>query len=128
MLFPELVLDPLAEDGGAFLQIVQNVVGQEDNILPHYQEDLVLVRKLIQENKLQPDETKKSYLALLQGGDHVGATMEVNYEKMVETGTQGVIDDIIASGQAVNGDIFVHVVQRRNSLYMTIAMILDEMM
>lgn len=124
-ILPELIMEDLINDGNEFVRVVENIV--KDDLRVHYSNDTKLIRKLIFQHKLEPDESHTSFISIMEGGDHIGAAMEINFERLEETGTKGQINQLISAGLAVEGPVFSHVSERRHKLTMTVSLILDEM-
>jgi hypothetical protein len=127
MLIPELVVSELANQGDALIRVIERAVNEELNT--QYFDDTQMIRGLIRDQKLDPEDSKRNSMAFLHGQSYVGKIMNINSsltaEQDIEVAAQ--FSQWIASGFVVEGPVFHHVFCRRQMLLHTLALLMDEM-
>jgi len=130
VLLPELFnntgIEELWKSEYALLQMIETIVDTELNVL--YFNDAQMARKLIREEKLQPDLSKQNLFSLLTGGEHVGQVMEINADRVAELG-DGVVEKMshmVKQGWAVEGETWAFVIVRRLVMLQILGMIMDQ--
>lgn len=127
VLLPEFILKDLISNNDAIMKIITNVITKD--LVIQYQEDTQLIRRLIRQGKLQPDNTAANRISLLEGGKFPGETMMINASQASSGHMQKVqesFDKMIATGLAVEGPVFSLVIRRRHNFLVTLALLFDE--
>lgn len=126
LLLPEMVVADLVADTEPMMNIIANIIRKD--LVTQYLEDTLMIRNLVREGKIEPDQSKSGAIALLSGGDHPGQIMQINASKTQKHmhEVKESFDKMISTGLAIEGPIFSHVLMRRHHLLMTLALFFDE--
>jgi len=123
LLLPELVADELSLSDNKLISLIQDVVDIDLNLT--YWNDSQMIRTLIKEQKVFPDDSQALTIAMLHGGDHVGQTRTISQAHFKSVMSTFAI--LIQNGHALEGPVWSLVINRRHSLLMTLALLMDEM-
>ena len=76
-----------------------------------------MVISLIQQGRVIPEMSKHDRFALLAGGSHPGAMMQINTDRQ---GSSNALSGLMQSGYVIEGPLFRHVFVRRQMLLFTL--------
>ena len=126
-LIPELVLNELSSDPEKLIRIIEIAV--QHDLSTHFCSDASMMRSLVRKGEVYSDVSRKDYLYFARSGEYPGEPMVVNWQKLQESGTsfEEQFGPLIRNGTLVEGPIFTRVVDRRDGLLTTLALVFDEM-
>jgi hypothetical protein len=156
LLIPEFVVSELADQGDALIRVIERAVDgdlstqyftdvqmirgliRDRTLVPEYSkrnsvaflQGRSYVGEIMQINALLiPEYSKRNSVAFLQGRSYVGEIMQINASLLAEQNAAlaAQFSQLIASGFAVEGPVFHHVFSRRQTLLITLALLMDEM-